>query len=104
MKIEFCNKITVGNDAIEIWLSCTIYVSSPGKQGANRLEQFNSVKDYSDSINWIISFKQKTRSESGFLHCENKSGWQDSNLRPPGPKPGAIPGYATSRTKKIFTI
>src|SRR4051812_40329002 len=25
------------------------------------------------------------------------SGWQDSNLRPPGPKPGAIPGYATSR-------
>ena len=26
------------------------------------------------------------------------SGWQDSNLRPPGPKPGAIPGYATPRT------
>ena len=25
------------------------------------------------------------------------SGWLDSNLRPPGPKPGAIPGYATSR-------
>ena len=28
---------------------------------------------------------------------ENLSGWQDSNLRPPGPKPGAIPGYATPR-------
>src|SRR4051812_33620025 len=28
---------------------------------------------------------------------EASSGWQDSNLRPPGPKPGAIPGYATSR-------
>jgi hypothetical protein len=23
------------------------------------------------------------------------SGWQDSNLRPPAPKAGAIPGYAT---------
>ena len=27
-----------------------------------------------------------------------RSGWQDLNLRPPGPKPGAIPGYATPRT------
>ncbi len=26
------------------------------------------------------------------------SGWQDSNLRPPAPKAGAIPGYATPRT------
>ncbi len=25
------------------------------------------------------------------------SGRQDSNLRPPGPKPGALPGCATSR-------
>ncbi len=25
------------------------------------------------------------------------SGWQDSNLRPPHPKCGAIPGYATPR-------
>ncbi len=25
------------------------------------------------------------------------SGWQDSNLRPLGPKPSAIPGYATPR-------
>ena len=28
------------------------------------------------------------------------SGRQDSNLRPPGPKPGAIPDYATPRTLK----
>jgi hypothetical protein len=27
------------------------------------------------------------------------SGWQDSNLRPPHPKCGAIPGYATSRSR-----
>ena len=26
------------------------------------------------------------------------SGRQDSNLRPPGPKPGAITNYATPRT------
>jgi len=25
------------------------------------------------------------------------SGWQDSNLRPPAPKAGAIPDYATPR-------
>ena len=29
------------------------------------------------------------------------SGWQDSNLRPPGPKPGAIPGYATPRKNNL---
>lgn len=28
------------------------------------------------------------------------SGWQDSNLRPPAPKAGAIPGYATPRKKR----
>ena len=30
-----------------------------------------------------------------------KSGRQDSNLRPPGPKPGALPGCATPRCNKI---
>jgi len=35
--------------------------------------------------------RQKSKSK-------NKSGWQDSNLRPPHPKCGAIPGYATPRT------
>jgi hypothetical protein len=34
--------------------------------------------------------------------CPLKSGWQDSNLRPPAPKAGAIPGYATPRTGIIF--
>jgi hypothetical protein len=31
-----------------------------------------------------------------------KSGWQDSNLRPLGPKPSAIPGYATPRASIFF--
>lgn len=31
-----------------------------------------------------------------------KSGWQDSNLRPPAPKAGAIPGYATPRNGIFF--
>ena len=32
-----------------------------------------------------------------------KSGRQDSNLRPPGPKPGALPGCATPRCKTSGT-
>jgi hypothetical protein len=36
------------------------------------------------------SKKQKTPPEAGFF--KKVSGWQDSNLRPPGPKPGAITG------------
>src|SRR5690606_31502712 len=35
---------------------------------------------------------EKTTDYQWFL-----SGWQDSNLRPPHPKCGAIPGYATPR-------
>ena len=34
----------------------------------------------------------------GFRLNSVVSGWQDSNLRPPAPKAGAIPGYATPRT------
>ena len=30
------------------------------------------------------------------------SGWQDLNLRPPGPKPGALPSWATSRNINVF--
>ena len=33
------------------------------------------------------------------LSCPIKSGRQDSNLRPPDPQPGALPGCATSRKK-----
>ncbi len=44
-------------------------------------------------------FKQKTARKL-FL---KKSGWQDSNLRPPRPKRGAIPGYATPRTIIILS-
>ena len=32
------------------------------------------------------------------------SGRQDSNLRPPGPKPGALPGCATPRKKRTFVF
>ena len=32
------------------------------------------------------------------------SGWQDSNLRPPHPKCGAIPGYATPRKGITFAL
>ncbi len=32
----------------------------------------------------------------------DSSGWQDSNLRPPGPKPGAITGLRYIPNLKIF--
>ena len=34
-----------------------------------------------------------------FVYIVHKSGRQDSNLRPPGPKPGALPSWATSRSE-----
>ncbi len=43
---------------------------------------------------WEYLFKSlllKTK-KSDCLHNRILSGWQDSNLRPPGPKPGAITG------------
>ena len=32
------------------------------------------------------------------------SGWRDSNSRHPAPKAGALPGYATPRTRKYIAI
>jgi hypothetical protein len=32
------------------------------------------------------------------------SGWRDLNSRHPGPKPGALPGYATPRKKRHYTF
>ena len=37
-------------------------------------------------LSYVTSFKKLTMPQN------IKSGWQDSNLRPPGPKPGAITG------------
>ena len=33
---------------------------------------------------------------------ETWSGRKDSNLRPPGPKPGALPGCATPRNNRVI--
>ena len=46
------------------------------------------------SSNHIYKIKKHFISEVLFT----KSGRQDSNLRPPGPKPGALPACATSRS------
>ncbi len=40
----------------------------------------------------------RDQKRKGQLSLSLLSGWQDSNLRPPAPKAGAIPGYATPRT------
>ena len=34
--------------------------------------------------------------------AETWSGRKDSNLRPPGPKPGALPGCATPRNNRVI--
>lgn len=34
----------------------------------------------------------------------NWSGWRDLNSRHPGPKPGALPGYATPRKGRYYTF
>jgi hypothetical protein len=39
-----------------------------------------------------LAMELRTRSESGFWPCKKVSGRQDSNLRPPHPKCGAITG------------
>ena len=41
--------------------------------------------------------KSSQKKSANFEFADFVSGWQDSNLRPPHPKCGAIPGYATPR-------
>ena len=44
-------------------------------------------------LSYVTSFKKLTMPQN------IKSGWQDSNLRPPGPKPGAITGLRYTPNK-----
>jgi hypothetical protein len=46
---------------------------------------------------WFFRPKKPNPADAGLLIS---SGWQDSNLRPPAPKAGAMPGYATPREGK----
>lgn len=50
------------------------------------------------------SENKKTGSKGNIPFDPVKSGWQDSNLRPPAPKAGAIPGYATPRKKNFVVL
>ncbi len=43
---------------------------------------------------------KKATPKSGFL----VSGWQDSNLRPPGPKPGALTGLRYTPYSKLSPV
>ena len=47
--------------------------------------------------------KQADKNKLVSLFAENWSEYKDSNLGPPGPKPGALPGCATLRRGKIIT-
>ena len=46
---------------------------------------------------WFLQYQNKNKKPTIALRWWVKSGRQDSNLRPPGPKPGALPACATSR-------
>src|SRR5690606_13530541 len=46
----------------------------------------------------------RTQKKPDFSRAFLVSGWQDSNLRPPHPKCGAIPGYATPRLGITFIV
>src|SRR5690606_22707142 len=48
--------------------------------------------------------RYKTTKALAFARAFGLSGWQDSNLRPPHPKCGAIPGYATPRKGITFVL
>ena len=58
-------------------------------------------------INWaeIETEKPLIKKLRAFCElCHFMSGWQDSNLRPPHPKCGAIPGYATPRSVSFVPL
>ena len=63
------------------------------KQIKNHNLQYSS--HYSRTIKEWANKKRQPQIEIVFM-----SGRQDSNLRPPGPKPGALPGCATPRCIK----
>ena len=45
-----------------------------------------------------------TKKPTKYVGFFNKSGWQDSNLRPPRPKRGAITGLRYTPNNKIANI
>jgi hypothetical protein len=58
-----------------------------------RFERLTYCLEGSCSIQ--LSYGTNTEKKRHNVYCASqgkKSGWQDSNLRPPGPKPGAMTG------------
>lgn len=50
------------------------------------------------------AYKKKRGTYLSIYSSFCQSGRQDSNLRPPGPKPGALPGCATPRDQPISEL
>ena len=74
------------------------------KNNYKPIETYRGIlKFFSKKIIWISEKcpKKEKPLNSQWLF---KSGWQDSNLRPPHPKCGAIPGYATPRKGITFVL
>ena len=71
----------------------------------NIFKIFNQLIKNIDDYKYVFDFENHYI--KGCLHfkikinyaTKIKSGWQDSNLRPPGPKPGAITGLRYTPNK-----
>ncbi len=62
-----------------------------------------SVTGFSSCQNLILDKQKEPISQSALLICS--SGWQDSNLRPPGPKPGTLTGLCyTPNNYFLFSL
>src|SRR5690606_34372880 len=62
----------------------------------SNLKYLKEETDIEKVTNFSIKVMLKQK-KSPIVLDSFSSGWQDSNLRPPHPKCGAIPGYATPR-------
>ena len=92
------------------YLTVLLYFTKTNKNGSPdksmRKETLTYKKSYTYTINnqgllfHHIQGVKKKRIHHSILVYSLLSGRQDSNMRPPGPKPGALPGCATPREKQ----
>ena len=90
---------------IFIQRNLTQCIQQKSETASMKLFRFVGATGFEPAAAW-----SQTRSATGLRYTPlqnvivKKSGRQDSNLRPPGPKPGALPGCATPRNKCDFVF
>ena len=68
----------------------------------NELSTNQLSKSKRDSIVIHLGMTKYSREKTGKLMKRKWSEYKDSNLGPPGPKPGALPDCATLRLRPIL--